>query len=390
MSKTYRPNNDWFQITNKTEGGRSTARLDIYDEIGYWGTDTQTVARQLRGLEADRLDVHINSNGGDAFAGIAIMNILRDFPGDVTVTIDGIAASAASVIAMGGDKIVMNRGSQMMIHDASGFCYGDAAEMAKMIESLDVVSDSIADAYAARAGGSREEWRAVMKTEQWYRADEAVGAGLADEVVGDKDVEISNQRFGIFNFAGRDEAPEPFIPKTTHEDFQAEPGKPKENTRKEDTMSDALKNGIRERLGMTAKVADITDDMFLAALDEALNEGDTKVEAHLPEGTSVIETAVLEQIQADAAAGRAALEAQETAAREARVDAAVKAGKIPPARREHWINALKADEEGAGAVLDSLEPGLIPLAAVGVDHDPEMTEDDKTYNALFGEKKKEA
>lgn len=390
MSKTYRPNNDWFQITNKTEGGRSTARLDIYDEIGYWGTDTQTVARQLRGLEADQLDVHINSNGGDAFAGIAIMNILRDFPGDVTVTIDGIAASAASVIAMGGDKIVMNRGSQMMIHDASGFCYGDAAEMAKMIESLDVVSDSIADAYMARAGGTREEWRAVMKSEQWYRADEAVGAGLADEVVGDKDVEISNQRFGIFNFAGRDEAPEPFIPKTTHEDFQAEPGKPKENTRKEDTMSDALKNGIRERLGMTAQVAEITDDMFLAALDEALSEGDTKVEAHLPEGTSVIETAVLEQIQADAAAGRAALEAQETAAREARVDAAVKAGKIPPARREHWLNALKADEKGAGAVLDSLEPGLIPLAAVGVDHDPEMTEDDKTYNALFGEKKKEA
>ncbi len=392
-ASSFRPNGDWFQITNATESGKSVARLDIYDEIGYWGTDTQTVARQLRGLEADQLDVHINSNGGDAFAGIAIMNILRDFPGEVTVVVDGIAASAASVIAMGGDKIVMNRGSQMMIHDASGFAYGDAAVMAKMIESLDVVSDSIADTYAARAGGTREEWRAVMKSEQWYRADEAVAAGLADEVGGEEEAEISNQRFGVFNYAGRDEAPAPFMPKVTHKNFQAEPGTPIETERKEDVMSDALMNGIRERLGMTAPLAEISDDMFLAALDEALNEGDTErtvqvdVEPHLPEGTQVIDSEVLAQLQADAAAGREALEAQKQAGREARVVAAIKAGKITPARKEHWLNALTVDEEGAIAALDSLAPGLVPLAAVGVDSDPEMSDDDKTYTALFGEKK---
>lgn len=392
MAKTansFRPNGDWVAIYDKageSETGATIAHVEIFDEIGFWGTTTESFNRKVKDLEADELQVRINSTGGDAFAGIAIMNILRAWDGPVTVIVDGIAASAASVIAMGGDTIVMNRGSQMMIHDASGFCFGDAAEMAKMVEALDVVSDSIADVYAARAGGTREEWRAVMKSEQWYRADEAVTAGLADEVDGEDESEISNHRFAIFNHAGRDDAPPPFIPEKTRNNFQAEPGIPKETERKEDVMSDALITGIRDRLGMTAPVAEISEDMILAALDEVLAEQEP-VEPVLPEGTQVIDSEVLAKLQADAAAGREALEAQKQAHREARVDAAIKEGKITPARREHWLNALAVDEEGAVAALDSLAPGLVPLAAVGVDSDPDMSEDDKTYTALFGEKK---
>lgn len=396
----FRPNpqRDWFAINDKsgeTADGASVAHVEIYDEIGFWGTTAESFNRKLKMLEADELDVRINSTGGDAFAGISIMNQLRAWDGPVTVTVDGIAASAASVIAMGGDTIIMSRGAQMMIHDAASFAFGDAAEMTKMIEFLDVVSDSIADVYAAKAGGTREQWRAVMKTEQWYRAEEAVAAGLADKEDKDDEVEISNHRFAIFNYAGRDEAPSPWIPpKDDAVDVQAEPGKPKETERKEDTMSDALKNGIRERLGMTAALAEISDDMFLAALDEALEETGNSTDPHLrieagtqlPAGTQAVDSDVLAQLQADAAAGREALEAQKQAARVARVDAAIQAGKITPARREHWLNALTVDEEGAAEALDSLAPGLVPVAAIGVDSDPDMTEDDKTYAALYGTK----
>jgi ClpP class serine protease len=99
------------------------------------------------------------------------------------VQVDGIAASIASVIAMAGDRVRMMPNALLMVHEASGLCVGDAAEMIKMAQVLDKISDNIAGAYAARAGGTEAEWRQVMKEETWYRGEEAVAAGLADEVV---------------------------------------------------------------------------------------------------------------------------------------------------------------------------------------------------------------
>ncbi|WP_431897912.1 head maturation protease, ClpP-related [Nonomuraea sp. bgisy101] len=163
-----------------TEGGG--AELMIYDEISYWGVCATDVAAALASISGD-LHVRINSPGGDVFDGLAIYNMLIDYPGQVTVTVDGLAASAASFIAMAGDRVVMNRGSQAMIHDASGLCWGNAADMKAMAALLDQVSTTLASIYAARAGGDIDTWRTYMRDETWYTAEAAVEAGLADELV---------------------------------------------------------------------------------------------------------------------------------------------------------------------------------------------------------------
>lgn len=162
------------------------------------------------------------------FEGIAIANALRSHPATVTTQVDGIAASIASVIALAGDRLVMMPHSQLMIHEASGMCFGDAADMAQMAALLERQSDNLADVYAARAGGTREEWRALMQAETWYLADEAVAVGLADEVVQptrgpsvapivptapDEDVDEARMAahwdLSVFRYAGREQAPAP-------------------------------------------------------------------------------------------------------------------------------------------------------------------------------------
>ncbi|MFI1889822.1 head maturation protease, ClpP-related [Streptomyces jumonjinensis] len=168
----------WYRITNTAD----EAEVMLYDEIGGWfGATADQFIADLRGITAPSLRVRVNSPGGSVFEGVAIANALRSHPSNITVQVDGIAASIASVIAMAGDRIVMAPNTMLMIHDASGMCMGNAQDMDEMSELLDLISDNIADAYATRAGGTREQWRARMKTETWYLPEDAVAAGLADE-----------------------------------------------------------------------------------------------------------------------------------------------------------------------------------------------------------------
>jgi len=170
----------WYRITNAADGD---AEVMLYDEIGGWyGSTADEFVAELRGITAPRMTVRINSPGGSVFEGIAIANALRNHPAQVTVQVDGIAASIASVIAMAGDRIVMMPSSTLMIHDASGVCMGNAGDMQEMADLLDLLSNNIADVYASRAGGTRDDWRAAMRAESWYLAQDAVDAGLADEV----------------------------------------------------------------------------------------------------------------------------------------------------------------------------------------------------------------
>ncbi|MEV6181344.1 head maturation protease, ClpP-related [Streptomyces sp. NPDC052015] len=172
----------WYRITNATSADE--AEVMLYDEIGgWWGATADDFIRDLRAISAPKVRVRVNSPGGSVFEGVAIANALRGLTAEVTIQVDGIAASIASVIAMAGDRVVMMPNTTLMIHDASGVCMGNAADMAEMEELLDLISDNIADAYAARAGGTRDEWRARMKAETWYLPEDAVEAGLADEVM---------------------------------------------------------------------------------------------------------------------------------------------------------------------------------------------------------------
>ncbi|MFD3917127.1 head maturation protease, ClpP-related [Streptomyces sp. NPDC058603] len=206
----------WYEIRGADSADE--AEMLIYDEIGgWWGSTPGDVVEELRAITAPNLRVRINSPGGSVFDGVAIANAIRLHPSNVTVQIDGIAASIASVIAMAGDRIVMTPQSQLMIHDASGMCLGNSADMEEMAELLDLQSDNIADAYAQRAGGTREEWRERMRAESWYLAQEAVDAGLADEVLpARKEAEpepepvMANRwDLSVFRYAGREAAPAP-------------------------------------------------------------------------------------------------------------------------------------------------------------------------------------
>lgn len=172
----------WYRISNAASPDE--AEVMLYDEVGGWyGATADQFIADLRGVTAPNLRVRINSPGGSVFEGIAIANALRAHPANITVQVDGIAASIASVIAMAGDRIEMGPNTMLMIHDASGVCLGNAADMEEMAELLDLISDNIADAYASRAGGTREQWRERMRAETWYLPEDAVENGLADEAV---------------------------------------------------------------------------------------------------------------------------------------------------------------------------------------------------------------
>lgn len=207
----------------------SSGRFDIKDEAGvyniyvdgligaYEGIQSSDFVREVHNLRtAQPIALHINSEGGNVFQAVDIFNALKRHTGKITAYINGLAASAASYIAMAADEIIMGMGSQMMIHDAAGPFFGNSDQLDQFKQDLERVSDSIAGFYAYRAGGTVAEWRKRMKAETWYSAEEAVRAGLADKAEGSamnvRDVALRNLALSNcgFKYLGREEAPDPF------------------------------------------------------------------------------------------------------------------------------------------------------------------------------------
>jgi ATP-dependent protease ClpP protease subunit len=209
---------NWYRIENASA---EEAHVYIYDEIGFWGTTAAGFVDELNSISSPKLNIHINSPGGEVFDGVAIHSALMASPAHVTVYIDGIAASAASFIAMAGDRIVMARHATMMIHDAAGLCWGNASDMTAMGGLLDKLSDNIADMYALQAGGTVASWREKMRAESWYTGQEALAAGLVDEITQPDDPDededgkdmpansVSRLSLAAFNYSGRATAPAP-------------------------------------------------------------------------------------------------------------------------------------------------------------------------------------
>jgi ATP-dependent protease ClpP protease subunit len=169
------------------------ADVYIYDAIGFswWdeGVTAKTFVQDFKAITAPRIVVHVNSPGGDVFDGIAIYNAIRDHGSEVTVRVEGIAASAASFIAMAGDRILMAPHSTMMIHDPWSGVVGNANDMRAEADVLDKLGNTIASIYSERASGPRggnrgdtAHWRKQMLAESWYDDQEAVDAGLADAI----------------------------------------------------------------------------------------------------------------------------------------------------------------------------------------------------------------
>ena len=156
---------------------------EISDETWYGDEVTPALFRNELNAGTGDITVWINSPGGDVFAAAQIYNMLMDYKGNVTVKIDGIAASAASVIAMAGTKVLMSPVSMMMIHNPMTIAFGDSAEMQKAIEMLGSVKDSIINAYEIKTGLSRAKLSHLMDAETWMDANKAVELGFADEVI---------------------------------------------------------------------------------------------------------------------------------------------------------------------------------------------------------------
>lgn len=197
---------DWYRIENKTG---APSDVFIYDEIGGFGVSSGAFLNDLRDVKGP-VNLHLNSPGGDVFDGLAIYQALKSRTDQTTVHIDGLAASIASVIAMGADRVVMAPKAQMMIHDGWTAAQGNAADMRKLVDLLDRTSNNIASVYADKAGGSVEFWRQRMQDETWYDAQEALDAGLVDEVEGKSRTRASFDT-SMFNHAGRDKAPAPVL-----------------------------------------------------------------------------------------------------------------------------------------------------------------------------------
>lgn len=172
------PNGNWYQIKASADG--NAAEVFVYDEIGGWGVLAADFVRDLQAIDADTVNVRISSPGGSVFEALAMHASLRNLEAKVNVIVDGLCASAATVVAMAGDAISTAPGSMWMVHDALGTVQGNASDMQQMADLLDKTSANIADLYASRAGGEAKAWRTTMQAETWYTADEAVSAGLAD------------------------------------------------------------------------------------------------------------------------------------------------------------------------------------------------------------------
>ncbi|HEV8503710.1 MAG TPA: head maturation protease, ClpP-related [Casimicrobiaceae bacterium] len=174
----------WFTM----KAADKSAEIVIYDEIGksWWGEDTVSAKSFLDELNAlgdvDAITLRINSPGGDVFDGVAIHNAIKNHKATVTAHIDGLAASAASFIAMAAAKIVMPANSFMLVHGASGFSFGNADDMRAVADDLDRIDKSLTATYAARSKSSTAKVKALMKEDRLMDAAEAKEWGFADEV----------------------------------------------------------------------------------------------------------------------------------------------------------------------------------------------------------------
>jgi len=171
----------------------------VYGYIGStWfddeGVTAASFARELAGIGDGGIDLHLNSGGGSVFDAIAMHAALLNHNSDVVSYVDGVAASAASFLAMAGDEIVVEKPAKMMIHNSSGLVLGNKADMREMADVLEELDGTIADIYADRTGKPASVWAAAMDRTTWYSSAQAVEAGLADRIANDSKAAPEDRR----------------------------------------------------------------------------------------------------------------------------------------------------------------------------------------------------
>ena len=172
-------NEKWYNIQNKAG---SATDVYIFDEIGMWGVTAQNFISDIKDLKDTPINLRINSLGGDVFDGLAIYNIIKKRTAKTTVYIEGIAASIATIIALGADEVVMSENSLFMIHNASGGAMGESKDLQKTAQVLDKITRQLAEVYESKTGLSQETIQDMMDEETWLNAQEAFELGFIDTI----------------------------------------------------------------------------------------------------------------------------------------------------------------------------------------------------------------
>ena len=169
----------WYNIQNKAS---ETADIYIFDEIGMHGVTAQDFIGEIKELKNTPINLRINSLGGDVFNGMAIYNVIKKREAKTTVYIEGIAASIATIIALGADEVVMSENSLFMIHNAWGGTMGDAKDMRKSAETLEKISTELTEIYMKKTGLSYDVVSNMMDEETWLNSEEAYELGFVDTI----------------------------------------------------------------------------------------------------------------------------------------------------------------------------------------------------------------
>ena len=190
----------YFQLTQRED----TADLYIFGDIEKWAYEPAgeqsgvTIVNQLKAVTAKTINVHINSYGGDVSEGLAIYNVLREHPAQITTICDGFACSAASVVFMAGDKRIMSPASLLMIHNAWTIAMGNASALRKTADDIETITQASVEAYKRTATISEEEIKALMDAETWILPANAVAWGFATDIDDDEDDDEPKQSaFGV-------------------------------------------------------------------------------------------------------------------------------------------------------------------------------------------------
>lgn len=165
------------------------AVIKIYDDIGSWSDEfsVKDIDEALEQANGKPLAIHINSNGGEVFEGFAIYNAIKNYKGQKTTYVDGLAASIASVIALAGDKVVMNKASMFMVHNAWGGCFGNAEEMRQVADALEQINSVIKSIYLQKTNLDEAKITELMNNETFIKPDDCLAYGFCDEILNDEE-----------------------------------------------------------------------------------------------------------------------------------------------------------------------------------------------------------
>lgn len=301
-----------------------TACLLLYGEISDEGGEGKIASRdivnELIYLDSHyrNLDVRINSIGGDVYAGIAIFNAIRQCKSNVTIYIDGIAASIAAVVALCGKRVEMSRYARMMLHNVSGGCYGNKEDLRDMITTIEGLEDTIGEIIHARCGKTKEEVKSTYfdGVDHWLKADEALALGLVDAI------------------------------------YDVEESVPEEST------TDDIYRIFKNRLDTFGKQPQPDNDMKLEDFKKIPRFANCTDEAAAMSmlGETAARADKADTLETENGQLKTKVEEMETDRIETAVEDAVTDGRIDPGQKDTYKNLLKADFKNGLAALKALRP----------------------------------